>query len=197
MKRRTLLPALAALPALPRAAAAQTAEWVPDRPIRLVVGFAAGGSTDTTGRLMGQALTAAFGTPAVVENRVGAAGNIATEYVARSTPDGYTMVVASMGSQAVNAALYRNLSFDPVRDFVAVSLFVKRSNMLVAHPSVPAQNLAEFVAYARANPGRVNVGIAAEATPAVTVKVRISRRVSMNCAPAEVTARGGKIVQKA
>ncbi len=160
MKRRGLLPALAALPVLPQAAAAQTTEWTPDRPIRLIVGFAAGGSTDTTGRLMGQALTAAFGTPAVVENRVGAAGNIATEYVARSAPDGYTLVVASMGSQAVNAAIYRNLSFDPVRDFVPVSLFVTSSNMLVAHPSVPARNLAEFVAYARANPGRVNVGIA-------------------------------------
>lgn len=160
MKRRDLLPALAVLPLLPRDAHAQASEWTPDRPIRLIVGFAAGGSTDTTGRLMGQALTAAFGTPAVVENRVGAAGNIATEHVARSAPDGYTMIVASMGSQAVNAALYRNLSFDPVRDFVAVSLFVKSSNMLVAHPSVPARTLAEFVAYARANPGRVNVGIA-------------------------------------
>jgi tripartite-type tricarboxylate transporter receptor subunit TctC len=106
------------------------------------------------------ALTAAFPHPAVVENRVGAAGNIATEHVARSAPDGHTLVVASMGSQAVNAALYRNLPFDPVRDFAAVSLFVKSSNMLVVHPSVQARTLAELVAFARANPGRLNVGIA-------------------------------------
>ena len=159
MKRRDLLAGLAALPLLPRTAGTQTADWTPDRPIRLLVGFAAGGSTDITGRLM--ALTMAnIGQPVVVENRVGAAGNLATEHVARSAPDGHTLIVASMGSQAVNAALYRNLPFDPVRDFVAVSLFVKSSNLLVVHPSVQARNVAELVAFARANPGRLNVGIA-------------------------------------
>ena len=160
MKRRELFSALAAAPLMARGAGAQTAEWTPNRPIRLIVGFAAGGSTDTTGRLMAQALTAAFPHPAVVENRVGAAGNIGTEHVARSAPDGHTLVVASMGSQAVNAALYNNLPFDPVKDFTAVSLFVKSSTMLVAHPSVPAGSLQELVAYARANPGRINVGTA-------------------------------------
>ena len=160
MKRRGLISALAAAPLMAHGARAQTADWTPNRPIRLIVGFAAGGSTDTTGRLMAQALTAAFPHPALVENRVGAAGNIATEYVARSAPDGHTLVVASMGSQAVNAALYSNLPFDPVKDFTAVSLFVKSSTMLVAHPSVPAGSLQELVAYARANPGRINVGTA-------------------------------------
>ncbi|MFM7418363.1 MAG: Bug family tripartite tricarboxylate transporter substrate binding protein, partial [Alphaproteobacteria bacterium] len=114
INRRDLMTGMAAAPLMIRGAAAQGADWVPSRPIRLVVGFAAGGSTDTTGRLMAQALTAALPQPAVVENRVGAAGNIATEHVARSAPDGHTLVVASMGSQAVNAALYRNLPFDPV-----------------------------------------------------------------------------------
>ncbi|MFN9097054.1 MAG: Bug family tripartite tricarboxylate transporter substrate binding protein, partial [Alphaproteobacteria bacterium] len=160
INRRGLMAGMAATPLVMRGAAAQGMEWVPNRPIRLVVGFAAGGSTDTTGRLMAQALSAALPQPAVVENRVGAAGNIATEHVARSAPDGHTLVVASMGSQAVNAALYRNLPFDPVRDFTAVSLFVKSSNMLVAHPGFQARSLADLVAFARANPGRVNVGTA-------------------------------------
>jgi len=160
INRRHLMTSMAAAPFLVRGASAQGTDWVPSRPIRLVVGFAAGGSTDTTGRLMAQALSAALPQPAVVENRVGAAGNIATEHVARSAPDGHTLVVASMGSQAVNAALYRNLPFDPVKDFTAVSLFVKSSNMLVAHPGFPARNLADLVAFARANPGRVNVGTA-------------------------------------
>jgi tripartite-type tricarboxylate transporter receptor subunit TctC len=160
INRRSLVTGMAATPLIMRGAAAQGAEWLPSRPIRLVVGFAAGGSTDTTGRLMAQALTAALPQPAVVENRVGAAGNIATEHVARSAPDGHTLVVASMGSQAVNAALYRNLPFDPVKDFTAVSLFVKSSNMLVAHPGFQARSLADLVAFARANPGRVNVGTA-------------------------------------
>ena len=160
INRRTLITGIAAAPLMMRGASAQGAEWVPSRPIRLVVGFAAGGSTDTTGRLMAQALSAALPQPAVVENRVGAAGNIATEHVARSAPDGHTLVVASMGSQAVNAALYRNLPFDPIKDFTAVSLFVKSSNMLVAHPGFPARSLADLLAFARANPGRVNVGTA-------------------------------------
>ncbi len=161
INRRTMITGIAAAPLIMRGAAAQGAEWVPSRPIRLVVGFAAGGSTDTTGRLMAQALSAALPQPAVVENRVGAAGNIATEHVARSAPDGHTLVVASMGSQAVNAALYRNLPFDPIKDFTAVSLFVKSSSMLVAHPGFQARSLADLIAFARANPGRVNVGTAA------------------------------------
>ncbi|HYF07529.1 MAG TPA: tripartite tricarboxylate transporter substrate binding protein [Acetobacteraceae bacterium] len=160
MNRRILLTALAAAASVSRVQAQpQSAEWSPDRPIRLIVGFAPGGSTDITGRLIAQTL-ANIGQPALVENRVGAAGNIATEHVARSAPDGHTLVVASMGSQAVNAALYRSLPFDPVRDFVAVTLFVRSSNLLVVHPSVQARSVADLVAFARANPGRLNVGIA-------------------------------------
>src|SRR5690348_10313941 len=117
MRRRSLLPA-ALLPwglpwagpsFIPRAAAEPT--WAPDRPIRILVGFAAGGSTDTTARLVAQALGAALNQSVVVENRVGAGGNIASEYVARSVPDGYTLVMGSMGTHATNQALYRNLGF--------------------------------------------------------------------------------------
>ncbi len=127
MKRRDLLPLLAAAPFLPAAVvraqqASPTATWTPDRPIRFVVGFAPGGSTDTTARVVAQGITAGLGQPVVVENRTGAAGNVATEHVARSAPDGHTLVVASMGSHATNAALYRDLPFDVVRDFAPVSL---------------------------------------------------------------------------
>lgn len=159
MHRRGVLPLFALAPvAAPRGARAQT--WNPDRPIRFIVGFAPGGSTDTTARVTAQGITAALGQPVVIENRTGAAGNLATEHVARSAPDGYTLVVASMGTHATNAALYRNLPFDPVRDFVAVSLIVLSAQLLVVHPSVPVRNVAELIAYARANPGRLNCGIA-------------------------------------
>ncbi len=159
MKRRVLLPLLALAPGL--SARAQTAPvWNPDRPIRFIVGFAPGGSTDTTARVIAQGITAGLGQSVVVENRTGAAGNIATEHVARSAPDGHTLVVASMGTQATNAALYRSLPFDVVRDFVPVSLIVLSAQLLVVHPSVPVRNTAELIAYARANPGRLNCGIA-------------------------------------
>jgi tripartite-type tricarboxylate transporter receptor subunit TctC len=116
MTRRRLLAALAAVPLLPGACAhAQPTPtgpaWSPERPVRLIVGFAPGGSTDTTARVIAQGITAGLGQSVVVENRTGAAGNIATEHVARSTPDGHTLVVASMGSHATNAASYRYTRF--------------------------------------------------------------------------------------
>ena len=159
MKRRVLLPLFALAPSL--SARAQTAPvWNPERPIRFIVGFAPGGSTDTTARVIAQGITAGLGQSVVVENRTGAAGNIATEHVARSAADGYTLVVASMGTQATNAALYRSLPFDVVRDFTAVSLIALSAQLLVVHPSVPVRSTAELIAFARANPGRLNAGIA-------------------------------------
>lgn len=163
MQRRRLLPLLAAAPfapALGRAQPAPAGAWSPDRPIRFIVGFAPGGSTDTTARVVAQGITAGLGQPVVVENRTGAAGNIATEHVARSTPNGYTLVVASMGSHATNAALYRNLTFDVVRDFTPVSLIALSACLLVVHPSLPVRNVEELIARAKANPGGLNCGIA-------------------------------------
>ncbi len=128
MERRSLLPLLAAVPLVPAAAAraqpspASGPSWSPDRPVRFVVGFAPGGSTDTTARVLARGIAAGLGQPVVVGNRTGAPGNLATEHVARSAPDGHTLVVASMGSHATNAALYRDLPFDVVRDFAPVSL---------------------------------------------------------------------------
>lgn len=166
MQRRVLLSALASLPVTGRAQAQSRvqdkapAAWVPDRPIRLLVGFAAGGSTDTTGRVVAQALGIAFNQSVVVENRVGAAGNIASEYVARSAPDGYTLVMGSMGTHATNQALYRNMSFHVERDFTAISLVVRSSNLLVVHPDFPARSVREVIALAKAKPGEVTCGTA-------------------------------------
>ncbi len=165
MKRRDVLPLLAAVPLLSAAAArAQPSSpgpsWSPDRPVRFVVGFAPGGSTDTTARVVAQAIAPGLGQPVVVENRTGAAGNVATEHVARSAPDGHTLVVASMGSHATNAALYRDLPFDVARDFTPVTLIALSACLLVVHPSVPARSVAELVARAKASPGALNCGIA-------------------------------------
>jgi tripartite-type tricarboxylate transporter receptor subunit TctC len=166
MRRRTLLPALC-LPCLPWGtgltfiprATAQPA-WAPDRPIRILVGFAAGGSTDTTARVVAQALGAALNQSVVVENRAGAGGNIASEYVAHSPPDGYTLVMGSMGTHATNQALYRNLSFHVARDFAPVSLVALSSSLLVVHPAFAPRSVTELIALAKAKPGEVTCGTA-------------------------------------
>ncbi len=157
MQRRALLPVMAA-PFLPIPAMAQG--WSPDRPLRFLVGFAAGGSTDTTARVVAEAISGALGQQVVVENRTGAGGNIASEYVARSAPDGYTLVVGSMGTHATNQALYRNMAFHVQRDFAPVSLIALSSSVLCTHPSVPVARAAELVARAKANPGGMNCGTA-------------------------------------
>ncbi|MFC4167901.1 Bug family tripartite tricarboxylate transporter substrate binding protein [Teichococcus aestuarii] len=163
MQRRHCLSALAGLPLALGAGAgarAQAAGWNPSRPVRLIVGFAPGGSTDTSARVVAQSITAGLGQPVVVENRTGAAGNIGTEHVARSAPDGHTLVVASMGSHATNAFLYRDLPFDVVRDFAPVTQISFSSCLLVVHPSVKAGTVADLVRLAREKPGALNCGIA-------------------------------------
>ena len=153
---------LAALPLLPSAAAAQGTgqgtTWTPDKPIRMFVGFAAGGSTDTTARIVGQAISPGLGQQVVIENRTGAGGNVASEAVARAAPDGYSIVMASMGTHAANQALYKDLPFHVVRDFSAVSLVCLSYALLVVHPSLPVRTVPELIAYAKANPGKLNAG---------------------------------------
>ena len=141
----------AALPALVRRAAAD----YPTRPVHIVVGFPPGLATDIASRLIGQALSQRMGQQFVVDNRPGASGNIAAEIVARATPDGYTLLGASVAN-AVNATLYRNLSFSFSRDFVPVGLVDRVPNVVAVNPSLPAATLAEFIAYAKANPGKIN-----------------------------------------
>ena len=162
LSRRSLL----AWTALPVVAHAQTPSqsWAPDRPIRLLVGFSAGGSTDTTARVVAQAISPALGQSVLVENRTGAGGNIASEAAARATPDGYTLVMGSMGTHAVNQALFANLPFHVARDFAPVSLVALSAVLLVVHPAVPARSVAELVALARARPGGLNCGTGGSGT---------------------------------
>jgi tripartite-type tricarboxylate transporter receptor subunit TctC len=151
----------AALPAMPRLSWAQA---YPSRPVRIVVGFAAGGATDIQARLMGQWLSDHLGQQFIVENRAGASGNIGTEAVAKAAPDGYTLLQI-VTPHAINAALYSNLNFDFIKDIAPVICAAKLAYVVVVHPSVPAQTLPEFIAYAKANPGKINYGSAGPGTP--------------------------------
>jgi tripartite-type tricarboxylate transporter receptor subunit TctC len=155
-----LAPGAAALPALSRIAWAQ--ESYPTRPVRLLVGYAAGGPADTIARLVAQWLSERLGQQVVVENRVGAASNIAAEAVVRSPPDGYTLLYVT--SNAVNATLYDKLSFDLMRDIVPIASITRSPGVLEVNPSFPAQTVPEFIAYAKANPGKINMASAGPAS---------------------------------
>ena len=143
----------AALPAVSRLAWAQA---YPSRPVRIVVGFAASSSPDITARLMGQQLSTGLGQQFIIENRPGAGTNIATEAVVRAPPDGYTLLWVT-AVNAINATLYDKLNFNFIRDIEPVTAVVRLPNIMVVHPSVPAKSVPEFIAYAKANPGRINM----------------------------------------
>jgi tripartite-type tricarboxylate transporter receptor subunit TctC len=151
----------AAWPVLPRIARAQA--W-PSRPVRIVVGFPAGGATDIQARLMGQWLSDRLGQQFIVENRGGASGNIATEAVARAPADGYTLLQI-VTPHAINAALYSNLGFDFIRDIAPVICAARLAYVVVVNPSVPVTTIPEFIAYAKARPGQINYGSAGHGTP--------------------------------
>jgi tripartite-type tricarboxylate transporter receptor subunit TctC len=143
----------AAFPAVSRIARAQA---YPTRPVRMIVGFTPGGPTDIAARLMAQWLTERFGQPFVVENRPGAGSNIGTEAVVNSAPDGYTLLVVST-SATVSTTFYRNLNFNFLRDIAPVAGIVRVPLVMVVNPSVPARTVPDFIAYAKANPGKVNM----------------------------------------
>jgi tripartite-type tricarboxylate transporter receptor subunit TctC len=130
----------------------------PTRPIKLLVGASAGGTTDTMARTIAEPLSAAFGQPVLVENRPGAGGNLAAEAVARVAPDGYTLLV-SFTSHTINATLYPKLPFDPVADFSAVAMISTVPSLLVGNPKLPAKDLAELIALAKAKSGKLTIGI--------------------------------------
>jgi tripartite-type tricarboxylate transporter receptor subunit TctC len=136
-------------------AAPVAADDYPSRPIRLVVGFAAGGPTDIFARVMGQHLAQRLGQQVIVENRPGGGGNTATEAVISAAPDGYTVLVVATAN-AINTSFYRKLPFDFMRDIVPVAGLARISYVMALHPSVPAKTVAEFIAYAKANPGQIN-----------------------------------------
>jgi len=138
------------------AATAVLAQVYPGKPIRLIVPFAAGGGNDNVARLVGKRLADSLGQPAVIDNRPGAGGVVGAELAAKSAPDGYTLFLGGVGSHAINPNLHAKLPYDPIKDFAPVSLLAQAPLVLVVHPSVPVHDVAEFIAYARAHPGRLN-----------------------------------------
>jgi tripartite-type tricarboxylate transporter receptor subunit TctC len=130
----------------------------PDKPIRMLVGFAPGGGTDTTARTIAQPLSEALGQQVVVDNRPGAAGNIAADIASKSPPDGYTILMGTIAALAINPSLYKSLPFDPIKDFEPVTLAVSSTNVLAVHPSVAAKNVRELIALAKAQSGKLSYG---------------------------------------
>jgi tripartite-type tricarboxylate transporter receptor subunit TctC len=142
----------AALPTLSRIARAQT---YPARPVHIIVGYAPGGSTDIVARLIGQWLSERLGQQFIVDNRPGASGNIGTELVVRAPPDGYTLLMA-LSSDAINATLYKDIQFNFIRDITPIAGIVRVPNVMEVNPSFAAKTVPEFIAYAKANPGKIN-----------------------------------------
>ena len=159
--KKFLIPALAGALAAPAAGA--LAQAYPSKPIRLVVGFTPGGGVDINARLLGPKLTEYLGQQVIVDNRPGAGTNIANEYVAKSPPDGYTLLI-NTAAVAINMALYKKVPFDTLRDFTAVSVFSQSPNILVVHSSVPVKGVKELVALAKSKPGALNYSSAGSGT---------------------------------
>jgi len=157
LPRRKVLRLAANAVALPAIARLARADTYPSRPVRMVVGFAPSGSADIIARLIAQWLTDRLGQPFVVENRPGAAMNIATEMVAKANPDGYTLLNITT-INAWNASVYPNLNFNFIRDIAPIASATRTGGVLEVHPSVPVKTIPEFIAYAKANPGKINMG---------------------------------------
>jgi tripartite-type tricarboxylate transporter receptor subunit TctC len=146
------------------AATAVCAKDYPDKPIRLIVPFPPGGTTDLLGRMLASHLTATLGQQVIVDNRAGAGGTIGSDIVAKSAADGYTLMLAGISTQSINSALYKQLPYDPQKDFTPIALFASVPNILVVNPQVPVRSVPELVAYAKKYPGRVNMGSAGNGT---------------------------------
>ncbi len=147
---RLLLPCLLAL------ASAAHAEDYPTRPIRLIVPFAPGGGNDTVARLVGESLGKRLGQPVVIDNRPGAGGVVSAELAAKAPADGYTLFLGGVGSHAINPNLHKDLPYDPIKDFAAVSLLASAPLVLVVHPSLPAQSVQQLIAFAKSHSGKLN-----------------------------------------
>lgn len=164
--RRTVLaiPALAALAAVAPATVLAQDAWPAGKPITLVVPQAAGGANDAIARVVGQKLGEVLGTSVIVDNRPGAGGNIGTAYVAKARPDGYTLMLTADSSYVINPSLYKSTGFDPLKDFEPISTVANAGYVLVANPSFPAKNVAELVALAKQQPGKILIGSAGNGT---------------------------------
>ena len=164
--RRTLVQAIAAALALgvaPSIAQTPASNW-PNKPIRYIVPFAPGGTTDILARTIGERLGAALGQPIVVENKPGQGGSIGAAELARAAPDGYTIGGGTISSHAINATLYDKLSYDPVTSFAPITMYATQPNVLLVHPSVPAKNLKELITLLKANPNKYAFGSAGNGT---------------------------------
>ena len=186
-----------ALPALSRIASAQT---YPTRPVRLVVGFAAGQAIDILARLIAQSLSERFGQQFIVENRPGGGGNIATEAVVRAPPDGYTLLAVGSNNM-INATLYEKLNFDFIRDIALVASIYRVPQVMEVNPSFPAKTLPELIAYAKANPGKINFASAGNGSVAHVTAELFKMMASVNmqhvpyrgAAPALTDLLGGQV----
>ena len=189
LPRRKFLHLVAGTAALPawssRIARAQT---YPTRPVRIIVGFPPGGPTDIAARPIGQWLSERLGQPFVIENRPGAASNIGTEAVVRSAPDGYTLLLA-YSTNAINATLYDKLNFNFIRDIAPIASISRETTVMVVHPSFPATTAPEFVAYAKANPGKINFASGGNGTPPHVVGELFKMMTGLNLV--HVAYRGG------
>ena len=163
MQRREFLKRLASAAALPSLSNSARAETYPARPVHIIVGFAAGGPNDISARLIAQWLSERLGQQFIVENRPGAGGNVATELVVRAPADGYTLLLVPAPA-AINATLYDNLNFNFIRDIAPVAGILRVPEVMVVNPAVPASTVPEFIAYAKANPGKINMASAGNGT---------------------------------
>ncbi len=136
----------------------------PSKPVRVIVGFAAGGNVDIPARIVSTKLSEIWGTPVVVDNRPGAGSNIAAEFVAKAAPDGYTLLMCNAASHGINPSIYRKIPFDPNKDFAPISQIGSTANVLLVHPSLPLTTVGAFISYAKANPGKLSIGSAGVGT---------------------------------
>jgi tripartite-type tricarboxylate transporter receptor subunit TctC len=164
LPRRTFLHLAAGAAVVPAASRVAWAQTYPSRPVRIIVGFPAGNASDIIARLIAQSLSERLSQQFIVENRPGAAGNIGTEVVARAPPDGYTLLMEVVTSNAINATLYPSLNFNFVRDIAPVASIGSGPYVMVVNPAVPARTIAEFIAYSKANPGKINMASAGTGT---------------------------------
>lgn len=154
--RRAVLPSLVAVVSLLMSLAPAAAQEFPTRPVKIVVPAAAGGPTHITAQLLAEKMQASLGQPVIVEPKPGAGNNLGADFVAKSAPDGYTMLLATTGTHAINQTLFKHLPFDPIKDFEPVSLVVQYPLLLLVSPDLPVNNVQELIAYAKKNPGKLN-----------------------------------------
>ncbi|MBI4204092.1 MAG: tripartite tricarboxylate transporter substrate binding protein [Betaproteobacteria bacterium] len=163
-------------------AAASAQPSYPDRPLRLIVGFAPGGNTDTVARIVGQKLGERLGTQVVIDNRGGAGGTIGTEIAARANPDGYTLTMGTTTTHAIAVAAYPKLRYDPMKDFAPIAMVANAPYLLVVHSSVAARSLKEFISIVKSQPGKLNYGSAGQATTTHLVMATLTTRAGLDMA---------------